>query len=97
MRKLLTLSKWTLWILSAVILGVCLWQLESERSTVVEQQIETQVGPVSIYSDPTVSNGPLVVVTHGFAGSRQMMQYISRDLARAGFTAAAFDFYGHGI
>ncbi len=96
MRKLLTLSKWTLWILSAVVLVVCVWQLESERSTVVEQQIETQVGRVSIYSDPIVSNGPLVVVTHGFAGSRQMMQYISRDLARAGFTVAAFDFYGHG-
>lgn len=75
---------------------VCLWQLEAERFSVAEQRIDTRAGPVSIYSDPGISGGPLVVVTHGFAGSRQMMLYISRDLARAGFTVAAFDYYGHG-
>ncbi len=37
-----------------------------------------------------------MVVTHGFAGSVQLMQAISRDLAQAGYTVAAFDFFGHG-
>ena len=89
-------AKWFLWLGAAVALVVSLWQLEAERSSVTVQQIDTLAGPVSIYTAQTLPEGPLVIVTHGFAGSRQMMQYISRDLARAGFTVAAFDFLGHG-
>lgn len=51
--------------------------------------------PATIYqnvSDP----GPLVLVAHGYAGSRQMMRPLSLALAKAGFTAVAFDFHGHG-
>jgi len=39
---------------------------------------------------------PLVVVSHGFAGSRQLMQAFSLTLARAGYIVAAFDYKGHG-
>jgi pimeloyl-ACP methyl ester carboxylesterase len=38
----------------------------------------------------------VVVVAHGFAGSRQLMRSFSLTLARAGYTAVAFDFLGHG-
>jgi len=75
---------------------VCFWRLETERHTVQSQLLETSQGPVSLYSPKTTDPGPLILVAHGFAGSRQMMQYISRDLARAGFQVAAYDFYGHG-
>lgn len=85
-----------LWALAAVCVSAAIFSLESERATVSERIIDTDVGRVSLYTDPSGLPGPLVIVTHGFAGSRQMMQYISRDLARAGFMVASFDFYGHG-
>lgn len=74
----------------------CLILLENERRTVTERELLTEAGPVTIYEIAGDAKGPLVFVTHGFAGSRQMMQYISRDLARSGFLVASFDFYGHG-
>lgn len=89
-------AKWLAWLGVAVLTVFSLWQLEAERATVKERVVLTAEGPVAIYESTTGAPGPLVVVTHGFAGSSQMMQYISRDLARAGFTVAAFDFYGHG-
>ncbi|WP_425038624.1 alpha/beta hydrolase [Primorskyibacter sp. S187A] len=52
--------------------------------------------PVTLYSLPAAEPQPLVVVAHGFGGSRQMMDQISVTLARAGFAVAAFDFPGHG-
>jgi pimeloyl-ACP methyl ester carboxylesterase len=38
----------------------------------------------------------VVVVAHGFAGSRQIMQAYSLRLAQAGYRVLAFDFEGHG-
>lgn len=40
--------------------------------------------------------GPVVLVAHGFAGSRRLMDAFSLSLARAGYTVVAFDFLGHG-
>ena len=51
--------------------------------------------PATIYQDAS-DPGPLVLVAHGYGGSRQMMRPLSLALARAGFTVAAFDFHGHG-
>ena len=48
---------------------------------------------------PTQENaapGPVVLVAHGFAGSRRLMDAFSLSLARAGYTVVAFDFLGHG-
>jgi pimeloyl-ACP methyl ester carboxylesterase len=88
--------KWGLWPVVAVLTVFGLVRLEMERTTVSQRMLETPDGAVTLYEQEGAVRGPLVVVTHGFAGSRQMMQYISRDLARAGFTVAAFDFIGHG-
>ncbi|MBB4312335.1 alpha/beta fold hydrolase [Roseospira marina] len=40
--------------------------------------------------------GPAVVVAHGFAGSRQLMQSYAIALARAGYVAVTYDALGHG-
>jgi hypothetical protein len=40
--------------------------------------------------------GPLVVIAHGFAGSRQLMAAWQLTLAQAGYVTASFDFEGHG-
>ncbi len=91
--KALGLFKAALWVLAALAVGWGAVRLETERAGVVERVIETPAGDVRLYGP---SDGPLVFVAHGFAGSTQLMQTISRDLARAGFAVAAFDFVGHG-
>jgi hypothetical protein len=39
---------------------------------------------------------PVVVISHGFAGSQQLMQSFAFTLARNGYLAVTFDYYGHG-
>ncbi len=59
--------------------------------------VATQVGPtpVTIMQRPDAA-GPVVVIAHGFAGSRQLMAGWQLSLARAGFITVSFDFEGHG-
>ena len=90
------LTRVCVWLAAFLVTLAGVLVLEDERLSVWQKRIETTAGPVEIYTHTSGSDGPLVFVTHGFAGSHQMMQYISRDLARAGYIVAAFDFYGHG-
>ncbi|MEO1102656.1 MAG: alpha/beta fold hydrolase, partial [Pseudomonadota bacterium] len=39
---------------------------------------------------------PVVVIAHGFAGSRRLMAPFAHALARNGYVAVTFDFLGHG-
>ncbi|NNE51741.1 MAG: alpha/beta fold hydrolase [Sulfitobacter sp.] len=74
---------------------ISLARLEAARSEL--NIIDTQLGetPATLYNAD--GNGDrLVVVSHGFAGSRQMMEAISLSLARAGHSVVAFDYLGHG-
>ncbi len=52
--------------------------------------------PVSAYSLPGAPPGPVVLIAHGFAGSRQFMRPFAATLAHAGYQAVTFDFRGHG-
>ncbi|MEY8837770.1 alpha/beta hydrolase, partial [Cribrihabitans sp. XS_ASV171] len=70
--------------------------LERQRTGVSAEKLTLASTPVTIWRSDDADGGPLVVVAHGYAGSRQMMQPISIALARSGFAVAAFDFYGHG-
>lgn len=51
--------------------------------------------PVTVTQLPD-ADGPVVVIVHGFAGSRQMMSAWSLAFARAGYVAVAMDLEGHG-
>ncbi|WP_300971742.1 alpha/beta fold hydrolase [Thiocapsa sp.] len=51
---------------------------------------------VSLHFPGTKACRPVVVIAHGFAGSRQMMQAYAVTLARNGYLAVTFDFPGHG-
>ncbi|MFZ3584520.1 alpha/beta hydrolase [Loktanella sp. DJP18] len=70
--------------------------LERQRDGVSSERMTLASTPVTVWRSNEIEGGPLVVVAHGYAGSRQMMQPISIALARAGFVVAAFDFLGHG-
>ncbi|MCH1413266.1 MAG: alpha/beta hydrolase [Rhodobacteraceae bacterium] len=37
-----------------------------------------------------------IIISHGFAGSKEMMRQIAYDIANAGSNAVLFDFIGHG-
>lgn len=53
--------------------------------------------PVTVYTaGGQRPPGPVIVIAHGFAGSRQLMQAYAQLLARYGYTALTFDFLGHG-
>lgn len=81
-------------LLALVLAGWALWTLETARQGITITQTRVADTPVTRYSDGT--GGPPVVIAHGFAGSRQMMQAYALTLAQAGYTVQAFDFEGHG-
>ena len=90
-------ARFLAWAFVTITTLACVAYLERERATVTSDVIHTSFGDLTVLNAEAAQNeGPLVLLAHGFAGSRQMMQYIARDLARAGATAAMFDFYGHG-
>jgi dienelactone hydrolase len=84
-------------LLGAVLIALLsLWQLESARSGLTLQTLTlADQTPVTRAARPG-SDGPVVIVAHGFAGSRQMMQGYALPLARAGYRLWSFDFHGHG-
>jgi len=85
----------TVFVLALLIAGAAIWQLERQRAGLEITTHHVGETPVTRYREAD-ADGPVVVVAHGFAGSRQMMQAYSTDLARAGYRVWAFDFEGHG-
>ncbi|MCY4305656.1 MAG: alpha/beta fold hydrolase [Aestuariivita sp.] len=71
---------------------MAIYVLESARSGINIKQVILHETPITIYD----GDGPSVIVAHGFAGSKQIMQSYSFALAQAGYRVFSFDFYGHG-
>lgn len=82
-------------LLALIAIGLAAINLERGRSGLEISDMEIGSTPATLYREPG-ARGPLVVVAHGFAGSRQLMQGYSLTLAQAGYTVLAFDFEGHG-
>jgi pimeloyl-ACP methyl ester carboxylesterase len=74
---------------------VSLAVLEFARQDVQITRLNVGQTPVTSYIDAS-TDGPIVVIAHGFAGSQQMMQGYALPLARAGYQVFAFEFLGHG-
>jgi len=70
-------------------------RLEQARASVGIEQARLGDTPVTLYR-PDQTPGTLVILSHGFGGSRQMMEAIALTLARAGHLVVSFDYYGHG-
>ncbi|MBZ4023378.1 alpha/beta hydrolase [Rhodobacter sp. TJ_12] len=83
-----------LFALCLVLLSV--FMLERERAGVQMRPLAVGTTPVTLYQRAGAEGGPAVVVAHGFAGSRQIMQGYSFRLAQAGYRVLAFDFEGQG-
>jgi esterase/lipase len=84
-------------ILAVIVAVMALWHIDRARGDVRTEVTSLAGAPVTIYRHGALrDDAPLVIVAHGFAGSRQMMQALSLTLARAGSVVVAFDFIGHG-
>jgi hypothetical protein len=82
-------------VLAALAMAVGLFGLESPRAGLEIGAARVGQTPVTIMRLPE-AEGPVVVIAHGFAGSRQLMAGWQLSLARAGFITVSFDFEGHG-
>jgi len=81
--------------LALIVVLMSLFVLERARFGVTVTSLTVGQTPVTAYATPQ-SDGPVVVIAHGFAGSQQMMSGFALPLARAGYRVFAFDFEGHG-
>lgn len=52
--------------------------------------------PVRVYRLTDAAPAPVVLVAHGFAGSRRLMEPLALALAGRGYVAVTYDFLGHG-
>ena len=52
--------------------------------------------PATIFRPADGKPAPVIVIAHGFAGSRELMQPFAITLARNGYVAITFDFLCHG-
>lgn len=82
-------------IAALLLIGLSIYNLERPRHTIDISNLVFAGTPATRYQ--TIgSSGPMVIIAHGFAGSRQLMQAFSLTLAAAGYDVIAFDFEGHG-
>jgi hypothetical protein len=82
-------------VIAVLSIAIGLWGLEAPRSGLEVTHARVGETPVTVMRAPQ-AEGPVVVIAHGFAGSRQLMAAWQLSLARAGFITVSFDFEGHG-
>ncbi|MCC6008120.1 MAG: alpha/beta fold hydrolase [Rhodobacteraceae bacterium] len=81
-----------------VAIAVALVGLITTDRGVVREGLQVGTTPATITraAGAVDDSAPVVVIAHGFAGSRQLMAPFANTLARAGYVAVSFDFRGHG-
>lgn len=88
--------RWGGLVLSILAIVMAVIRLEGARSGLEIRHDHVGTTPVTTYRTPGTDPAPAVVIAHGFAGSRQLMEAFALTLARAGYVAVSFDFEGHG-
>ncbi|MGB0497227.1 MAG: alpha/beta hydrolase family protein [Rubricella sp.] len=83
-------------IIAAIAAAISIWQLEAGRAGIGIERANANGIPMTIHSRDDAGPAPVVVIAHGFAGSRQLMEPFALTLAEAGYIAVSFDFMGHG-
>jgi pimeloyl-ACP methyl ester carboxylesterase len=73
-----------------------IWNLEQARSGLTITPLSVGSTPASVYQLKNTGKAPAIVIAHGFAGSRQLMEAYALMLAQAGYIIVSFDFEGHG-
>lgn len=77
--------------------AISLFYLLADRSGIERWDARVDATPVTVYQQDNLSkSAPAVLIAHGFAGSRQMMEGFALTLAHNGYIAVTFDYLGHG-
>ncbi len=89
--------RWAIALLALAAVLLSVWRLEADRAGLEITPLEVSGGtPATLYLRDGGGPAPVVVIAHGFAGSRQLMEPFALTLAHAGYVVASFDFEGHG-
>ncbi|MBB5516815.1 hypothetical protein FHS89_002857 [Rubricella aquisinus] len=86
---------WIIAVCALAAIAVSVWQLERDRAGLEIEALDVGAIPATVYRAGDTPR-PVVVIAHGFAGSRQLMEPFALTLAQAGYAAVSFDFAGHG-
>ena len=83
--------------LAVAAIAVSVWRLEADRAGLeIAPLVVEGDTPATLYLREGGGPAPVVVIAHGFAGSRPLMEPFALTLAQAGYVVASFDFEGHG-
>ncbi len=83
-------------IVGLVLTALGIWHLEEARSGLTITPLMVGTTPATVYQRPGPAKAPTVIIAHGFAGSRQLMEAYALTLAQAGYVAVSYDLEGHG-
>jgi pimeloyl-ACP methyl ester carboxylesterase len=79
-----------------VAIGVSLVRLLGPTTDLIIERTSVGTTPISIYRSAGATPAPAVIIAHGFAGSRPLMEPFALALAKSGYLAVSLDFQGHG-
>ena len=86
-------------LVSLALIAFALFRLTETSAGVATDETRLGPTPVTVFraaDSPADAALPVVVIAHGFAGSQQLMQSFAVTLAKNGYLAVTFDYYGHG-
>jgi hypothetical protein len=89
-------ARWLVLALALVGVALSLWRLEGFRQGIEITPLQVGMTPATVWRLPGQQAAPVVVIAHGFAGSRPLMDGFALALARAGYIAVSYDLEGHG-
>lgn len=89
------------WLLLVLILalagaGLSVLRLEQAGAGLVAHDLMIGQTPATVLHLPDTRDAPVVVIAHGFAGSRQLMLGFAQILAQEGYITVSYDLQGHG-
>lgn len=91
----MTLKELFAGLVALLCISLGLFLLEAPRAGLEIAPLAAGDTPATVMRVPG-AQAPVVVIAHGYAGSRQRLQPVQLTLARAGYITVGFDFEGHG-
>ncbi len=89
-------ARWLVLIVALILAGLAVVRLEADGRGLERVPLMVGETPATVWRRADAVEAPVVVIAHGFAGSRQLMDSFALSLAQAGYIAVSFDFAGHG-
>ena len=92
----MTRARWAVLAVAFTLALWAIWQLQSVRAGLEITDLSVGTTPATVTRLPGIASAPVVVIAHGFAGSRPLMEGFALTLARAGYIVVSYDLAGHG-